>query len=81
MSGPPVSLRRRLLTGGFWVLVGKVATVVYILTCGVTLLFNYLREPSLVVTVLVYASLVITLVSGIHYVLLTTRLLSESAGS
>lgn len=60
---------------------GKVATVVYVLTCGVTLLFNYLREPSLMVTVLVYASLVITLVSGIHYVLLTTRLLSESAGN
>jgi cardiolipin synthase len=59
---------------------GKIATVVYILTCGVTLLFNYLREPSLMVTVLVYASLVITLVSGIHYILLTTRLLSESAG-
>ena len=59
---------------------GKTATVVYILTCGVALLFNYLRQPSPVVDFLVYASLVITLVSAAHYIVLTTRLLSESPG-
>jgi cardiolipin synthase len=59
---------------------GKTATVVYIVTCGVALLFNYLRQPSPVVDFFVYASLVITLVSAAHYIVLTTRLLSESAG-
>jgi cardiolipin synthase len=58
-------------------LLGKVATAVYILTCGVTLLFNYLARPSVVVDLLVYLTLAITLVSGLHYVLLTMRLVSE----
>jgi hypothetical protein len=40
-----------------------------------TLLFNYLRTPSPVVTVFVYASLVITLVSGIDYLRRSARTL------
>jgi cardiolipin synthase len=59
-------------------LFGKVATVVYILTCAVTLLFNYLGRPSVVVDAFVYVALAITLISGLHYVLLTTRIVSES---
>ncbi len=46
---------------------GKVATATYILTGVVTLYFNYLQQRSPVVAVLVYASLVITLVSAAHY--------------
>ncbi len=57
---------------------GKVATVVYILTCAVTLLFNYLDRPSVVVDAFVYGALAITLVSGLHYIVLTTRIVSES---
>lgn len=57
---------------------GKVATVVYILTCTATLLFNYLDQPSVVVDAFVYGALAITLISGLHYIVLTTRIVSES---
>ena len=52
---------------------GKVATLVYILTCAVTLFFNYLDRPSAFVDVAIHASLVVTLVSGIHYIVLVVR--------
>jgi len=47
---------------------GKIATATYVLTGVVTLYFNYLARPSGVVTIFVYASLAITLVSAFHYV-------------
>ena len=47
---------------------GKIATATYVLTGVVTLYFNYLERPSAVVTIFVYASLAITLVSAFHYV-------------
>ena len=47
---------------------GKIATATYVLTGVVTLYFNYLERPSGVVTIFVYASLAITLVSAFHYV-------------
>jgi cardiolipin synthase len=46
---------------------GKLATFTYILTGVATLYFNYLGQPSSVVTALIYASLVITVVSAAHY--------------
>lgn len=46
---------------------GKIATATYILTGVVTLYFNYLDEPSPIVTVGIYASLAITLISAFHY--------------
>jgi hypothetical protein len=46
---------------------GKMATATYILTGIVALYFNYLGERSPVVSVFVYASLVITFVSAGHY--------------
>jgi cardiolipin synthase len=46
---------------------GKMATATYILTGVVALYFNYLNQPSVVVTAFVYASLLITLVSAAHY--------------
>ena len=52
---------------------GKVATLIYILTCAVTLFFNYLDRPSAFVDVAIHAALVITLVSGIHYIVLVVR--------
>ena len=57
---------------------GKAATVIYLVTCGAALLYNFLGRPSPVVTALVYASLVITLVSAAHYIVVTRRLVSES---
>jgi cardiolipin synthase len=46
---------------------GKIATATFILTGVITLYFNYLGTVSSVVTVFVYASLAITLVSALHY--------------
>ena len=46
----------------------------YILTGVITLYFNYLDQPSVVVTAFVYASLVITFISAGHYLLQTIRL-------
>jgi cardiolipin synthase len=57
---------------------GKAATAIYIVTCGVTLLFNYLGQVSPLVDLAIYASLVITLASAAHYIILTTRLIAES---
>jgi cardiolipin synthase len=52
---------------------GKVATATYILTAVVAMFFNYLGYASAVVTTFVWASLAVTLVSGIHYIWLTAR--------
>ena len=46
---------------------GKMATATYIVTGVVTLYFNYLGRTSQLVTALIYASLVITIVSAAHY--------------
>jgi cardiolipin synthase len=54
---------------------GKVATAIFVLTGVVTLYFNYLRVTSPVVTVFVYAALVMTLVSGFDYVRRSARIL------
>ena len=47
---------------------GKIATATYIVTAVVAMFFNYLGYHSLFVDVFVYASLAITLVSGLHYI-------------
>jgi len=54
-------------------LLGKLATVVYVLTGVATLYANYVGQPLGIVTALVYASLVITLASAIEYGLRVTR--------
>jgi cardiolipin synthase len=53
---------------------GKIATATYIVTGGITLLFNYLNRPSPVVDAFVYASLAITFVSAFHYLLKVVKL-------
>jgi cardiolipin synthase len=57
---------------------GKAATIVYLLTCTVTLTFNYLDRPSAIVDGCVYAALAITLASGLHYIVLARRVIAES---
>jgi len=54
-------------------LLGKAATVTYVLTCVVTLAANYFRVHSTIVTVAIYVSLAITLASGFDYALRLTR--------
>jgi cardiolipin synthase len=58
-------------------LYGKVATGVYILTCVVTMFFNYLGRTSVLVDAAIYASLAITLVSGIHYIAHAARAINR----
>ncbi|HEX2443077.1 MAG TPA: CDP-alcohol phosphatidyltransferase family protein [Vicinamibacterales bacterium] len=59
-----LAVGRRTFHPSVW---GKAATAIYLIT-GVTMLtFNYLGRPSPLVTALVYGSLAITLVSGVHY--------------
>jgi cardiolipin synthase len=57
---------------------GKIATATYIVTAVVAMLFNYLRYQSRVVDFFVWASLAITLVSGLHYVRHATRIVEAS---
>src|SRR5262249_21906243 len=52
---------------------GKAATVIYVFTCGITLIANYLRVQSVIVTVAISASLAVTLASGFDYVIRLTR--------
>ena len=58
-------------------LYGKVATGVYIVTCVVAMLFNYLERASVLVDVAIYAALAITLVSGFHYVAHAARIINR----
>jgi cardiolipin synthase len=55
-------------------ILGKIATATYILTGVITLYFNYLERISPIITLFVYASLAITLVSAFHYLLKVIRL-------
>jgi cardiolipin synthase len=59
------AIGRRTFHPSIW---GKLATAIYIVTGVVTLTFNYLNRPSVLVTACIYASLVITIVSAVHYV-------------
>jgi cardiolipin synthase (CMP-forming) len=59
---------------------GKIATATYILTAVVAMFFNYLGYHSLVFDTLVYASLAITLISGLHYVWLCVRIVEAQQG-
>ena len=58
---------------------GKIATAIYIVTVSLAMLYNYRGYHSPVVDLAVYASLAITLVSGIHYVWHVSRLLGQPA--
>lgn len=55
---------------------GKIATVTYIVTAVVAMFFNYRGYASPIVTLFVYASLVITLISGLHYVFHASRIVN-----
>jgi phosphatidylglycerophosphate synthase len=46
---------------------GKVATATYVCTGVAALYFNYLERPSVLVTLFVYASLIITVISAFDY--------------
>jgi cardiolipin synthase (CMP-forming) len=54
---------------------GKIATATYILTAVLAMLFNYRGYHSVVVDAFVYASLVVTLVSSMHYIWHAARII------
>ncbi len=58
---------------------GKVATATYIFTAVVAMIFNYLRQTSVVVDLFVYASLTITLISAFHYIWHARRIIDAPA--
>ena len=57
---------------------GKIATATYIITCVLMMYFNYLQRTSIVVTVAIYASAAITLISGFHYVFTVTKTINQN---
>ena len=46
---------------------GKIATGIYVMTGVVALYYNYLERPAVLVTLFVYASLVMSVISAAHY--------------
>jgi len=60
---------------------GKVATATYIVYTIVVMFFNYLGQPSVWVVVGQWASLIVTLMSGLHYVVHVRRLINEPPAS
>jgi cardiolipin synthase (CMP-forming) len=56
---------------------GKTATAIYILTAVFAMLFNYLGRRSAVVDLFVLASLVITLISSLHYIWHAARIIDQ----
>jgi cardiolipin synthase len=55
---------------------GKAATATYVVTSIVVMWFNYLRQTSVLVDVGLGASLVLTLVSGVHYLVHVRRIIN-----
>jgi cardiolipin synthase (CMP-forming) len=60
-------------------LLGKAATAIYIGTCLVFLVVNYIGTPSAVTDVCVYISLAITVVSALHYIRHAARVINGPA--
>jgi cardiolipin synthase (CMP-forming) len=58
-------------------LLGKGATALYILTCVVVMFFNYLGTTSWIVAAFIWASLAITLASGIDYIFRVARIINQ----
>ena len=58
-------------------LLGKLATLVYLLTAAVTMYFNWLGRPSGLVDAAIWATLGVTLVSGLHYIWHASRVLND----
>jgi cardiolipin synthase len=60
-------------------LLGKASTALYIVTCLVFLIVNYLGTPSPITSVFVYLSLALTVLSALHYIGHATRIINGPA--
>jgi cardiolipin synthase len=58
-------------------LLGKGATALFIVTCVVVMFFNYLGTTSWIVDAFIWASLAITLASGIDYIFRVARIINQ----
>jgi cardiolipin synthase len=58
-------------------LFGKIATFIYIVTAVAAMLFNYLQYHSVIVDLLVWASLAITIISSLHYIWHARRIIED----
>jgi cardiolipin synthase len=56
---------------------GKAATAVYLLACVIVMWFNYLERTSVLVDLCIWASLAVTLISGLHYIAHAARIINE----
>jgi uncharacterized membrane protein len=61
-------------------LLGKVATTTYILTAVAFLYYNWRDADSVVIDAAVWCTLVLTLASGIDYIVRLRRLVNQPAG-
>ena len=57
---------------------GKAATLVHILSATIALFLNWRGHTSVIFDAAIYATLMITLVSGLHYIAHATRTLGEA---
>ena len=57
---------------------GKIATVLYVVTGAVTLFFNFLGQEAVLVDLTVYTALAFTVASGLHYIVHAARIVNES---
>ena len=60
-------------------MLGKLATATFIVTSVVIMYFNYLREQSFVIDVVVWLSLVLTVASAADYFMRLRKLINESS--
>jgi cardiolipin synthase len=56
---------------------GKLATLVYVVTAAVTMYFNWLGQSSVLVDVAIYAAMSVTIASGLHYIAYASRVLND----
>ena len=56
---------------------GKASTGLFMITCVIVMYFNYLGRPSAVVDAFIWASLAITLASGIDYVFRVAKIINQ----
>lgn len=69
-----LAVERRIFYPSFW---GKLATLCYVVTGGMALFFNYLDRSSAVLQLGIYASLLLTVISGLHYIVHATRIVND----
>ena len=58
-------------------MLGKTATVLYVVTGAVTLFFNFLDQESVLVDLVVYIAVLFIVASGLHYIVHAARIIND----